>query len=117
MAVDFIDYRAAEHYAHCLELFDENCPAYFANNERQDYIKFLDSQPSQYKVGLFNRSQEEGRIVSGFGLIFDQDNNSRIDNRGRLSWILVAPYAHSQGGVCNDGVSHEYRHQREFACD
>jgi len=28
----------------CLKLFDQNCPKYFATNERQDYIAFLQKQ-------------------------------------------------------------------------
>lgn len=27
----------------CLTLFDKNCPAYFAVNERQDYLGFLNN--------------------------------------------------------------------------
>jgi len=73
-----------------MHIFDENCPTYFAENERQDFSDFLASNPSQYKLGLSSEPKEEGRIISGFGLMFDQSKINSDDKRGRLSWILVS---------------------------
>ena len=40
--------------AACLALFDANCPASFAPNERDDYIVFLSNLPDIYDVCLID---------------------------------------------------------------
>ena len=40
MEFRFRGYRPPDESA-CLALFDENCPAFFAPNERDDYLVFL----------------------------------------------------------------------------
>ena len=72
--------------AACLALFDANCPAYFAPNERDEYKYFLDSEPVGYEV-----FETEGRIVASFGLI-GMDNTS-----ARLNWIMIDPDHHGVG--------------------
>ena len=71
----------------CIELFDENCPQFFAKNEREDYLEFLRSQPGTYEVGLSN-----GQIVAAYGMSI----NLQL-NRGRLSWIMVSPLSKGRG--------------------
>ncbi len=81
--ISFRFYRADDREA-CLALFDENCPAFFAANERADYAEFLDTQPSEYQVCL-----KADVIIGAFGLM-----GSAADWRD-LNWILISP--HSQG--------------------
>jgi hypothetical protein len=45
-----------------LGLFDENCPEFFAPNEREDYIEFLNSRTQSYFVCLLG-----DRIVGAYG--------------------------------------------------
>jgi GNAT superfamily N-acetyltransferase len=78
---------AEEHRGACVALFDQNCPDYFAPNERADYMAFLKAAPAGYRVGLVH-----GRVVAAFGVV-DTDTA----HRRRLSWILVAPSAQNAG--------------------
>ena len=77
--VNFFEYEARQ-FKVCLKLFDENCPHYFAENERKDYAYFLKSPPGQYFVGMLGAEP-----ASAFGLIFAADSR-----RARLTWILVS---------------------------
>jgi GNAT superfamily N-acetyltransferase len=77
---------ASDQRAACLALFDENCPDFFAPNERADYEAFLDGGQEGYRVGL-----RDGRIIAAFGVL-----KTAVDGRCRLSWIMVA--RHAQGG-------------------
>jgi len=66
--------------AACLAIFDANCPAYFAPNERADYKGFLDTNPAAYEVCIVND------VVAGaFGLIGEDVQ------RQSLNWILIDP--------------------------
>lgn len=61
--ISFRFYRADDREA-CLALFDENCPAFFAANERADYAEFLDTQQREYEVCL------KANVIAGsFGLM------------------------------------------------
>ncbi len=82
----FLNYDES-YYDSCLKLFDENCPSYFAENEKEDYIYFLRINPPGYFVGVI-----ESCIVSAFGLISEPDSS-----RGRLSWILVSTESKGNG--------------------
>jgi GNAT superfamily N-acetyltransferase len=75
----------------CLALFDENCPDFFAPNERADYEAFLDSGPEGYRVGVI-----DGRVIAAFGVIM------AVEGRCRLNWIMVARDA--QGGGVGRGI-------------
>jgi len=86
LTVQFLIYDHS-YFDSCLRLFDENCPSYFAENEREDYISFLKGSPSNYFVGAIDLD-----IVSAFGLITEPDSF-----RGRLSWILVSPESKGNG--------------------
>jgi GNAT superfamily N-acetyltransferase len=71
----------------CLALFDQNCPDYFAPNERADYAAFLDGSPDGYRVG-----EIDGRVVAAFGLM-----KTAVAGHCRLSWIMVAKDAQGSG--------------------
>lgn len=70
----------------CLALFDANCPAYFAPNERADYEAFLSAKHEGYRVCC-----DDSGIVGAFGVYpIDRTNAA-------LHWILLAPAVHGQG--------------------
>ncbi|HEY5552875.1 MAG TPA: GNAT family N-acetyltransferase [Opitutaceae bacterium] len=69
----------------CLGIFDANCPAWFAPNERADYCEFLDRMPAGYEVVASG-----GRVVAAFGLL-------RPAATWHLNWIMVSPDAHGRG--------------------
>lgn len=62
----------------CLDLFDSNCPEYFAPNERMDYENFLISNPAGYELCIGNKE-----IIGAFGLFKENINQIRLD------WILL----------------------------
>jgi GNAT superfamily N-acetyltransferase len=70
----------------CLSLFDANCPAYFAPNERRDYSAFLDANPPGYEICLRDEA-----VVGAFGLI-----GELADHRS-LNWILIDPKTQGRG--------------------
>jgi GNAT superfamily N-acetyltransferase len=76
---EFRTYQSADRDA-CLALLDENCPEFFAPNERADYETFLDAALDGYRVCV-----AESRIAAAFGVIA-----TRHPTRVRLVWILVA---------------------------
>jgi GNAT superfamily N-acetyltransferase len=74
----FRPYQPADRPA-CLVLFDENCPAYFAPNERDDYAAFLDRRAENYLVCVL-----ADRLVGAYGLY-------PVNNGGTaLHWILLS---------------------------
>ncbi|MGI2223987.1 GNAT family N-acetyltransferase [Shewanella frigidimarina] len=64
----------------CLNIFDDNCPEFFAPNERVDYADFLDSLPAEYEVSVLN-----GVIVGAYGL------EGKEPEWRNLNWILISP--------------------------
>jgi GNAT superfamily N-acetyltransferase len=70
----------------CLELFDANCPEFFAPNERDDYASFLDAGPKGYELCLV----KDG-VAGAFGLIGDGGV------RRRLNWIMLDPRFQGSG--------------------
>lgn len=74
-------------FADCVALFDENCPSYFADNERDDYMKFLSRNPPNYFVGVIDRS-----VVAAFGL-----STGSKAKHGRISWIMVSTKSQAHG--------------------
>jgi len=70
----------------CLEIFDRNCPQYFAPNERQDYETFLDSNPKGYELCSL-----AGSVVGAYGISEDQAGHQN------LNWILLSPTAQGTG--------------------
>lgn len=82
----FEDYNE-KHLAACLDLFDQNCPQFFADNERQDYEDYLLSNDDAYKVGLVGDD-----LVAAFGISTDREKR-----QGRVTWIMASPNVHGQG--------------------
>jgi GNAT superfamily N-acetyltransferase len=78
-------YRPADRDA-CLALFDANCPAFFAENERADYAGFLASAPGQYEVCLI-----DGRVAGAYGL------GPHESGELALRWILLSPETQGRG--------------------
>ena len=70
----------------CLGIFDANCPAFFAPNERNDFEKFLDANPDGYEVCVVNE-----QVAGAFGLF---GNHER---RKSLNWILIDPELQGMG--------------------
>ena len=85
MTVQFQCY-APERIDECLRLFDDNCPAYFAVEERQEYLNFLRSNPRHYFVGIYNSD-----VACAFGY------GAPIDEAPSLNWIMVDPKRHRCG--------------------
>jgi len=71
----------------CLRLFDANCPAFFAPNEREAYAAFLDRAAPGYFT-----MQVDGEVIAAFGLL-----QEAAPARRRLSWIMVHPDRQGEG--------------------
>jgi GNAT superfamily N-acetyltransferase len=72
--------------AACLALFDENCPTFFAPNERDDYRLFLHGDVSSYEVCVIDH-----RLCGAFGVY-------RVPIGGlALRWILLSPNVQGKG--------------------
>lgn len=65
--------------AACLRLFDANCPAAFAPNERDDYIAFLAALPGRYDVCVIDDA-----IVGAAGL---ESHGPGVE---AIRWIVIA---------------------------
>ena len=90
----------------CLSLFDSNCPAFFAAEERRDYFDFLSAAPLNYFLGL-----EGNNVVCAFGY------STTSDERPSLNWIMVAPaYQKSGAGNAMMGLYIDYlvANQKQF---
>jgi len=79
-------YRASDRPA-CIGLFGTNVPRYFHENERQDFIGFLDTEALHYLLVL------EGEDVLGCGG-FSLGDDGRTAN---LCWGMVRSDRHGQG--------------------
>ena len=76
----------SEHFDACLALFDANCPAYFAPNERDEYAEFLAADPSGYEICTVDNS-----LCGAFGISMDGTREAR------LHWILLDPDVQGAG--------------------
>jgi GNAT superfamily N-acetyltransferase len=81
----FRPYSPADRGA-CLGLFDDNCPAFFAPNERDDYVKFLATEAGRYEVCLLGH-----QVVGAYGL------GSQDAAQLALRWILISTRHQGQG--------------------
>lgn len=70
-----------------IKLLQENVPAYFAENEVEDYENYLEEDIQKYYV-----AEVDGQIVGAGGINFKRDN--RI---GKISWDFVRPDFQSKG--------------------
>ncbi len=85
MALSFRAYTGSD-YDHCLSLFDENCPEFFAPNEKADFEDFLKQTTQGYEVCLL-----DGHIAGAFGTFIQGPTLAKID------WILLARQAQGSG--------------------
>ena len=78
----------------CMDLFDSNCPAYFAIEERIDYQNYLKFNEDKYLLGYIDES-----LIGCFGITkHDQITCS-------ISWIMVSP-SHHRGGYGSQMMEH-----------
>ena len=84
-SVSFRDYLPGD-LARALEIFEANCPEFFAPDERAEYLEFLTTRPAGYQVATV-----AGRVVGAFGLI------GADPGRRRLNWILIDPASQGSG--------------------
>ena len=84
--MNFISYEKS-YLEDCLNLFDRNCPQFFAENERADYLAFLEQTPANYQIGV-----DGGTTVAAFGITIDAQAD-----RGRINWIMVCPDSKGRG--------------------
>lgn len=85
MAIVFRKYKARDKDA-CLSLFNENCPEFFAPNEKADYDEFLDQNyPGYYMVYADD-------ILAGVFGIMDLG-----EDKFCISWIMLSRAAQGKG--------------------
>ena len=85
MSTIFRSYCSTDFQA-CTDIFDANCPEFFAPNERQEYEEFLKDVSQAYEV-----CEVDGQVLGAFGL-FDDGTNEK-----RLNWILLDPQSQGIG--------------------
>jgi GNAT superfamily N-acetyltransferase len=83
--ISFEAFSAAGRTA-CLSIFEANCPDFFAPNERDEYVAFLDEAAPGYVV-----CRMDDVIVGAFGLA-----NLNVSTAA-LHWILIAPGSQGRG--------------------
>jgi N-acetylglutamate synthase-like GNAT family acetyltransferase len=92
----FRDYTPADRDA-CLALFDDNCPAFFAPNERADYDAFLAGVEASLGAATHDGEgyvivEQDGRVVGAHGVQHDATTDTC-----RLTWILHANAVQGRG--------------------
>ncbi|MEM7455601.1 MAG: GNAT family N-acetyltransferase [Planctomycetota bacterium] len=80
---------AAGDFDDCLRIFDANCPEFFAENERADYVSFLRESGEEYRVCF-----TDGRACGAFGLLDDKSDGHAAR---RLNWIMIDPAFQGMG--------------------
>ena len=83
--ITFRPYCRADHKT-CTEIFDANCPEFFAPNERQEYEEFLERVSGEYEV-----CEIDGMVLGAFGLSVNGEDTKT------LNWILLDPQAQGVG--------------------
>ena len=91
----------ASKFEECLELFELNCPAYFAEEERKGYRKYLDYNKDIYLLGYENDS-----LACCFGI---REHNIDLCS---LRWIMVHPNRH-KSGFGNEMMSYIINYAKE----
>lgn len=93
MVLDSISYRLRayrdEDREACLALFDGNVPKYFAVEERQDFVSFLEKPPGPYFVMV--NEQEEVVACGGYA---SSEKNREL---AVLCWGMVRRDLHRHG--------------------
>lgn len=73
----------------CLELFEQNCPDYFAENEREEFVAYLNHQNKSQEYWL---CEQKSSTLGAFGLHLDEYRHV-----ARINWIIVSKYHHKAG--------------------
>ena len=73
-------------FDYCMEIFELNCPKYFAESEREDCKKYLSSNQDHYLVGLFDK-----KVVAAFGIA---ELSEKI---AAIRWIMIHPSFQRKG--------------------
>ena len=81
----FREYQPADRDA-CVALFDANCPAFFAANERADYVEFLSTAADSYELCLIDQ-----QVVGAYGL--EPHSSGGL----ALRWVVLSPHVHGRG--------------------
>jgi GNAT superfamily N-acetyltransferase len=81
----FRRYQPADRDA-CVALFDANCPAFFAANERADYVNFLSTAAGSYELCLIDQ-----QVAGAYGLAPHSSGGLA------LRWIVLSPQVHGHG--------------------
>ena len=77
--LEFQDY-SMESYNHCIELFDLNCPEFFAPIEKSDYIEFLNQKEDSYFTIHHNSI-----LIGAYGIHITSARSAS------QSWTLIHP--------------------------
>ena len=80
----FSDYHPSDRPT-CSALFERNCPAYFAIEERSAYQAFLEAQPKPYWIAW-----TDNVAVACYGVTIEHDVAG-------IDWIMVDPSYQSKG--------------------
>ena len=83
--LEFKDY-SMESYNDCIELFDLNCPEFFAPIEKNDYIEFL----NQTKEGYVT-IHHDSILIGAYGV------HKTSSESASQSWTLIHPKYQNQG--------------------
>ena len=70
-----------------VKLFLSNVPAFFAQNELQDFINYLQEHPENYYLLLHH-----GVVIGAGGFYFKEK-----ENEIRISWTMIHPSYHKMG--------------------
>ncbi|MEO0422999.1 MAG: GNAT family N-acetyltransferase [Pseudomonadota bacterium] len=70
----------------CMRILDANTPRFFATNEREQYLAFLDTESARYRVCV-----TADKVIGAFGLSRDGSGDAH------LNWILIDPAAQGRG--------------------
>jgi predicted GNAT family N-acyltransferase len=71
----------------CLALFDQNCPDFFARNERAEFVEYLRYQGQEYWL-----YEHQGQVISAFGVHLEEKEHT-----ARINWIMAAKNHHNSG--------------------
>ena len=80
----FSDYHPSDRTT-CSALFERNCPAYFAIEERSAYQAFLKAEPKPYWIAW-----TDNVAVACYGVTIERDGAG-------IDWIIVDPSYQSKG--------------------
>ena len=83
--LEFKDY-SMESFNDCIELFDLNCPEFFASIEKNDYIEFLNQTKEGYKT-----IHHDSILIGAYGV------HKTSSESASQSWTLIHPKYQNQG--------------------